>query len=101
MTTIFPRNEEVTTGMPWQVKAIGFIGVPSVLAIYFGWALVADIRINQQTIKENLVLHAEQTETIKRQNERIITSLDLLKKVMDRICSNTARNYLERSACFQ
>ena len=102
MTTIFPGpDENGDNGMPWQVKAIGLIGVPSALAIYFSYSIVGDIRINQQNVKENLALHSTQTQSVMEQNRQLLISLDNLKRTMDKICANTARNYTERNECFR
>ena len=98
--TIF--NEDGNgNGMPWQVKAVGLIGVPSVIAIYLVWALVADVRINQQSSKENLALHAIQTNSVSEQNKELLQVLKRLQTSVDRLCANTAKNYNERNECFR
>lgn len=100
MTTIFdePNGKD---GMPWQIKAIGLIGVPSAIAIY--WTVVAaqDIRLNQQAQKENLALHATQTSVVSEQNRELLVTLEELKRSMSKICTNTAKNYQERNDCFR
>lgn len=100
MTTLF-ENGEQESGMPWQVKAIGLIGIPGALAIYFAFTLNQDVRANQIRTNENLSLMATQVNRSNEQNNKLITTLEDLKRSIDRICANTARNFQERNECFR
>jgi len=97
--TIF--NDEQYKGMPWQVKAIGFVGVPSALLIYMIYAQNVDFKANLHSVRENLGLHSEQTRILIDQNSKLIVTIEQLNRTMDRICSNTAKNTTERNECFR
>lgn len=87
--------------MPWWVKAIGFVGVPSVIALGLVYALVtsiAPLMINNNKMLTDHMLQmstmvAEQQQ-IRGQNERII-------KVLTSSCVNGAKTQDERNRCIQ
>lgn len=94
------RNYDVgIDGMPWWVKAIGFVGVPSAIAMYLIYALVANVvpaMFEMQKTMNNLAVavgnisteHAES----KRQTEEML-------KVLRGSCLNQAKSYEEKNRC--
>jgi hypothetical protein len=93
------RNYDAIDGMPWWVKAIGFVGVPSAIAMYLIYALVANVvpaMFDMQRAMNNLAVsvgnisteHAES----KRQTEEML-------KVLRGSCLNQAKTYEEKSRC--
>lgn len=96
-----PRRESDTPsdGLPWQIKAIGIIGVPSAIALFLVYSMVSGIvpaMLSMQTTMSNIVTavgniasdHVQQ----KAQNEQIL-------KVLRANCVNNAKDAIERERC--
>lgn len=101
MQELFAKNASIPNNMPWQIKAIGLVGVPSAIAIYLVLSLDQGIRADNKALRENLVMHAQQTQFLSEQNSKLVISIDSLKRSIDRICANTSRNFTERNECFR
>ena len=94
------RNYDIgIDGMPWWVKAIGFVGVPSAIAMYLIYALVANVVPAMFEMQKTMNTLAVQIGTVstehqesKRQNEEII-------KVLRGTCLNQSKTYEEKSRC--
>jgi len=85
---------KIANGMPWWLKAIYTLGIPSALATYLVYFLVTTVIGNQRKMEENLnLLSADYAYTVK--------SMQKLEFLMERICSNTTKNQQERNNCFQ
>lgn len=95
------RRQSETDGMPWQIKAVGLIGVPSAIACYLIWALVSGVvpaMLSMQqtmgtlvgTISSITTEHAAQ----KVQNERII-------QILQATCVNAAQTTIDRERCIR
>lgn len=89
-TTDFIRDN----GLPWQVKAIGFIGIPSTIALYLTYVMAGTMTKNTADVKDLLSEHHMVTRTLIQQNETII-------RVMRTGCVNAAKTYDERARCQQ
>lgn len=98
---LFDDNGKPDNSMPWQIKAIGLIGVPSAIAIYLVLSLDQGIRADNRTLRESLNYHTQQTEVSRVQNEKILNTLESIKRSQDRTCANTAKTYADRSECFR
>lgn len=88
-------------GMPWQVKAIGIIGVPSAIAIYLVFSIVQGVVpaiANVQTTTNSLVIAMnEMTKdhtAVRIQNENMF-------RVLQATCVNAAKTNEERERCFR
>lgn len=88
-------------GMPWQVKAVGIIGVPSAIAIYLVYSMVQGVVpaiANVQTTTNSLVLAmGELTKdhaAVRMQNESMI-------RILQATCVNAAKTNEERERCFR
>jgi hypothetical protein len=99
--SLFAEIGKGDNGMPWQIKAIGLVGVPSVIAIYLTYALVADFRVSQLSINNNLNAHSFQAQQLIEQNRKIEGLMDAIKNLNQRICVNTSRVQTERNECFR
>jgi hypothetical protein len=98
-------NGNGTTGMPWQVRAIGFFGVPSAIAIFLVYVLAADVRsdatsaaVAAAAMRTELAQHQKHTEMLHQNIEEYMRTQLLL---MRRMCSHAARTSSERDTCFQ
>ncbi len=83
-------------GLPWLVKAIGFVGFPAAIAaylIYIGAASLPAIQANMQT------LAADHKRTLELVSDHIRQQEDVLR-MLQRVCSNTAKNDVEKQRCF-
>lgn len=88
-------------GMPWQMKAVALIGVPSAIAVYLVWAMVStvvsSVDITQRMMSEHVastsILSSDQT-ALRRQNEEII-------RVLRTSCVNAAKDNTGREQCLR
>ncbi len=85
-------------GMPWQVRAIGFFGVPSAIAIFLVWNMTGTQANDIREARAQLANHAQVSavaniETAKR--------LEHVERVLTAICVNAAKTISERAGCFQ
>ena len=82
--------------MPWWVRAIAVIGVPGVLTLYLVYSGVQELpqtrRLGEQTLQEVL----RNREMLREHEIREQTTYRLLQ----RICTNTAKTPDERNSCF-
>ena len=76
------------------VKYLTQYGIAGIIAGFLIWAMVNRIDSSINIIRENLVLHAQDSVyTVKR--------LEQMERVLLRICYNTAETIQDRNACFQ
>lgn len=83
--------------MPWQVKAIGVVGVPSAIALYLVFSIVSAQQRDGGSLMNTINSHAgaaavHATES-KEQGLR-------LERYLQLICVNTAKSDLDRTNCF-
>lgn len=90
------RSEDLSSGMPWWVRAVAIIGIPGMLAIYL-------VYIGAQELP-SIRRAAEQSEKEVLRNREVISSLatqvEALGRQVQRICYNTAKTDAERDRCF-
>lgn len=80
---------------PWA-RAIGFIGIPGAIALFLVWAGANDIpRISRE-------VEANQTGIlyVQKLQEQQILKTEQTYRLLQRICSNTAKTDIERQRCF-
>lgn len=95
------QSDTSTDGLPWQLKAVGVIGVPSAIAIYLVYSLINGIipaLVNGNALLSSHMSQmglfvADQT-TIKMQNEDIL-------KVLRISCTNQAKTDSDRDRCLR
>ena len=91
-----PHNGGDWASMPWWVRAIAVIGVPGVLTLYLVYSGVQEVPATRRA-SELAVQEILRNREIMREHEvRDQANFRLLQ----RICSNTARNADERDRCF-
>ena len=83
-----------TNNIPWYINASYQFGIPAVIAGFLVWALVTRVDSSLTSIKENLVLHAQDS-------AYTVKELEKVKVVLQRICANTSGTAQDRNACFQ
>lgn len=97
------QGEQTFNGeqMPWQVKAIGLVGVPSAIAIYLVYTLASGIVPAMQEMSRmqtSLLLTMNQFamdhSTTKVQNESVL-------RVLRTTCANNAQTMDARERCQQ
>lgn len=110
MTTIHLRESNELTNeseqsIPWQVRAIGFIGVPSAIAIYLIWWITSTLAPQLNSISTLLSEHQSTTvaviEMIKTDRIHSGVTNDLLVKLLRSNCINNSNNAIERDRCNQ
>lgn len=100
--TSYPMNVNgngngVTHLLPIWMRAIATLGVPSAIAIFLVWVgsnEVPKIQRQTQVNTEALVQLQEHTRQIQETNAAIY-------RMLQRLCSNTAKTDDERSRCFE
>lgn len=80
--------------IPWYIKASYQFGIPAVIAGFLVWALVTRVDGSLTLIKENLVLHAQDSAYTVKELERV-------KIILQQICANTSETVQDRNSCFQ
>lgn len=80
---------------PW-VRAIAVVGIPGVIAIFLVWTVASDLPNISRNVEQVRVEVLANRELLKQQNVRTEAHFRLLQ----RICSNTARDAYERQRCF-
>lgn len=82
--------------LPFWVRAIAVVGIPGSIAIFLVWVGAQELpRINQQT-------RSALEETIRNRDllREHVAQSESMYRMLQRICSNTARNDSERQKCF-
>jgi hypothetical protein len=83
-------------GLPWLVKAIGFVGFPAAIAAYLIWIGAASLPTIQASMT---TLTADHKRTLELISDHIRQQEDVLR-MLQRVCSNTAKNDVEKQRCF-
>jgi hypothetical protein len=93
MTNRENGNGEVWSGMPWQVKAVSILGLPTIASVAFAWVLIVEVRSNQKT-----VLDATQATlaSVREYREEIRRDLVDVQRALRAACLNEATT--ERAA---
>ena len=82
--------------LPWWVRAIALVGVPSAIAFFLVWIGAQDM--------PQLRLCCEATRQDVLYNRKVIeqwtAKQDALFRLQQRICANTAKTEVERTRCF-
>lgn len=84
------------TGVPSWVKAIAAIGIPGVIALFLVWQgakQLPKIEERQVAIEKSMI---QTQEAIRQQAAR----MDQMYRMLQRICSNTAKSEDDRQRCF-
>lgn len=90
------RNGSWAEQLPPWGRAIAVVGIPGVIAIFLVWTVASDlpsIARNVETVRIEVLANREM---LKQQNIRTEATFRLLQ----RICSNTAKDQYERQRCF-
>lgn len=93
------RREGLDAGMPWQLKAIMTIGVPSAIALFLVWSLANNFGVAQAAGNKMLADHVgtvpAMLEMLKDHKESDIR----LENYLRRICANAAKSKPELDSC--
>lgn len=89
------QNSEVWAGMPWQVKALGILGLPTIAAVAFAWVIIVDVRTNQRSMLEQqgitiraLEKHGDAMEIGQIETQRMLRALCLNGAISERAAQN-------------
>lgn len=93
------RRADVDAGMPWQLKAIMTVGVPSAIALFLVWSLANNFGIAQASTNKMLMDHIAVAPAMMRMLEEHKDSDIRLENYLRRICVNAARTAAERESC--
>lgn len=83
-------------GLPWLVKAVGFVGFPAAVAAYLIWIGSASLPSIQASVQ---VLTADNKRIIELVSDHVRQQEEVLR-MLQRVCSNTAKNDVEKQRCF-
>lgn len=87
--------------MPWWVKAIGFIGVPSAIAIYLVVALVRGIVPALMDGNKLLIEHIGQMNSFVSGQQEIKNQNTDILRVLKTSCANSAKTEMDREKCLR
>lgn len=96
MASILSVEEETPdNNIPWQVKAVGYIGIPGVIAIGLVYILAHEVRTWQEDTSKVLTTHIETTNNAinnsHAESREMVEALRMMQRSLDRVCVNTAR----------
>jgi hypothetical protein len=86
-------------GMPWWVKAIGFVGVPSAIAMFLVWALVSNVIPVMLEMQKTVNTMAVQVATVSAEHAESKRQTEEMLKVLRGSCLNGAKSYEEKTRC--
>jgi len=81
-------------------KAIGFIGVPSVIALYLVYLLSNQTSTWLPKIEAQEVQTSDGIAEVKTGIDKQVVKQDQIHRLLQRICSNTAKTSEDRQHCF-
>lgn len=82
--------------LPVWLKAIVTLGVPGAIAIFLVWVGSQELpRLNRQTL-----LTHEELVRVKDHTREVMEQLQANYRMLQRLCSNTAKTDDERARCF-
>jgi hypothetical protein len=93
--------ERIDEGMPWQVKALGIVGVPAAIAIYLVWALVSQIAPAILSMNSLLSAHVAQMTTLMGEQTQIKNQNEAIIRILKTSCVNAAKDMVERERCLR
>lgn len=89
--------------IPWQVRSVFFMGVPSALAIYFAYVIVTSYFTDIKSINNVLIDHNNAavglSETIKEEHIQHKDYNTEIIKLLLATCVNNAKSELDRNKC--
>ena len=99
-------------GMPWQVKALGIFGAPTLIACYLVWLLgntmLASVVSTQRLVVEHVGQQTAQTQAMASQAQAQATMLGSLERQNDEVirilrtaCVNDAKDNGSRERCLR
>lgn len=98
-----PAADDTFSGeaMPWQIKAVGLVGVPSAIAIYLVYTLASGIvpAMQEMSRTQNSILIAMTTLSMDHATSR--SQNDSILRVLRTTCSNNAQTMDARERCQQ
>src|SRR6187551_252128 len=83
-------------GIPAWARIVAVIGLPGALALILIWVLVEKLPVSRE---EHAVILAEQKFLRERSDARDVKQ-DQVYRLLQRICTNTAKSDVERQRCF-
>ena len=87
------RNGHDWTSLKSWSQAIGFIGIPGSIAIYIGASEIPKITKQQDALLSEIKQNREQV-------SELIDQTDILIRIAQRSCSNSAKDDSARQRCF-
>lgn len=86
--------------LPWWVKAVSFLGFPTVMAAYLIWVLVGNIDARVNDMHELMRSHQVDTTYLLKQNEEQVVQNRVLFRLLQQICVNTSKTAEDRATCW-
>ena len=96
MTPDYEGESRRSGDLPWWVRSIAVIGIPGAIAVFLVWVGSQEIpKIKAETQATRQAVEALQRSIAEYQEQN-----SALLRMMQRVCSNTARNEYDRQRCF-
>ncbi len=93
------KFDDGSDGMPWWVKAIGFVGVPAAIAMYLIWALVQNVVPAMFEMQKTMTTMASSIASVSADHAASKVQNDDILKVLRGTCLNQAKTYDDRMRC--
>lgn len=95
-TSDYEGEDRRTLELPWWVRAIAVIGIPGAIAVFLVWVGAQEV--------PKIKLEVASARAVSEQNQRLLMDHQeqtaAMYRMLQRICSNTARNDDDRQRCF-
>lgn len=85
-----------TAGLPIWAKVVSLVGIPGAVSMYLVWMGANQLPVIDQKATQVVVETFRNRELIQQHIEQS----EAMYRMLQRICSNTARNEDERQKCF-
>lgn len=90
------RHDGWIAGVPVWARAVAVVGIPGTIAIFLVWVGANEIPKISRQVQMNHDAIMRTQELIQQHSEQTAAMFRMLQ----RICSNTAKNEVERDRCF-
>ena len=101
MNSIISQEPIKMDGLPWWLKAIYQVGVPSAIAVFLVWFVTQGMTFSINRIADNQDMLQKAINVQAGNFEYLVREQMEVKGLLQQICANTAVTNKDRALCFQ
>jgi hypothetical protein len=95
------RRQTDTDGIPWQIRAIVLMGVPSAIACYLVWVLASNISPSLSAQGQTLNQLVLSVSNMRDEHSQMRAVNEAMLRVLQASCVNNAKDSIERERCLR